>query len=102
MRLFHDRSATETTESSVSRHEKRKSLSDGVKLMSKIDLGNNIASNDTINAFHSSDKTSGAASRQLDNTAEINLENTRVLLSEKEERNKPKLEVSPSLFSVSP
>lgn len=101
MRLFHDRSATETTESSGSRHAKRKSLSDGVDIMTTLDMASNSASNSTTNVFNSSARFSDAASEQLGHTAKMGSENVRVLLSEKEERNQPKTEDPPSLVSVS-
>lgn len=62
MRMFQDRSSisTENTSSS-SRRDKRKSLSDGVKLISDLNLNDN----DAAEIFHSSSRLSDAAANEL-------------------------------------
>ena len=93
MRMFHDRSST-SGDNSSSRHEKRKSLSDGVDLMSHLNLSNNAAE-----IFHSSSRLSDAAAEELCTAVEsASNEDSRLFLSEKKEQAEPKVVANRGLF----
>lgn len=97
MRIFQDKGSMNSSDTSNPGHWKRRSLSDGVQLMSDLHLGRN----DSFDAFHSSSKLSDAAAEQLfsANNDAVDGE-TRLFLTEQEERMQPKSDTG--LFTTLP
>jgi hypothetical protein len=97
MRIFQDRGSMNSSDNSYPGHRKRRSLSDGVDIMSDL----HIVRKDSFDAFHPSSKLSDAAAQQLFSANnDVADGDTRLLLAEQEERIQPKLNTG--LFATTP
>jgi hypothetical protein len=95
MRMFHDRSNT-GNEGNMSQRGRKKSLSDGVNLMTNLQLSSQSSSE----IFHSSARLSDAAADQLCNIDENGGSGMRDFLSQKEEPPPVSVRINQSLIDI--